>query len=393
MAENSPINTNQNIEELENLESLEKRFSDLSTKLAEKKEEYRKDVEEISKIKELISELKKDIEVKEKESLLEENLEKSLSNKEKTIVEEEMKKSSLESFEPKEVKTDIKKYLVNSIVKYFSSGFHTPKKLEPIIKKIRGKALLGTAILSMWVSGGETKSIESSELNYKGPEGKNLLLPTNNKSLLEGMGGKKIENIDSETYESLSPNAQIVYLYSLSNIDSSFVIVDKPRAEMYIIGKDKKMIAQFPILLGKAKGENINMADVDTDEPGPYATTPAGEYRIGQNRDSINQKSFKLYKGKIFSIYGTENLAMHITYPPELEKRTKALNTPSVEDNRLSWGCINVDEKNFDKYIQGKISENAILFVTPDDEQTYFLDPKNGKVEKKIAMVNDHNPN
>ncbi|MEI7810492.1 MAG: hypothetical protein WCI41_02965, partial [bacterium] len=49
-----------------------------------------------------------------------------------------------------------------------------------------------------------------------------------------------------------------------------------------------------------------------------------------------------------------------------------------------SWGCINVSQENFDKYLAGNVTENTTLFITPDDP-SLAVNPKTGKLEKGTA--------
>ncbi|MBP6005620.1 hypothetical protein KA531_01820, partial [Candidatus Saccharibacteria bacterium] len=60
-------------------------------------------------------------------------------------------------------------------------------------------------------------------------------------------------------------------------------------------------------------------------------------------------------------------VGLHIVYQGELEKRTKALNTPTIKDNRLSWGCINVDEKIWDDSIAPIVDNGLEIIITRDN--------------------------
>lgn len=353
------------------------------TELLKLEEEYNKKKkkydEKVSNLEQKIQKLEEELsQTKEKKQEI--LIQKDLTKEEKEQIKKEMEESTPANFESEEVKINPEIFLKNEIVKSVSGGFNFSDRMKAIINKVRGKTLLGIAILSIWADMGNTQASNDVNINPRDAKIKNIMTTISARQMLNGLSGKKIENIDIDTYEQLSSNAQLIYLYSVANIDSSFVIVDKPRAEMYVINKDKKLIGKFPILLGKTKGEQPNISDTNTETPGANTTTPAGIYKIG--RDSISTDGIKTYKGKIFSIYNSNNLAIHITYPPEKEKRDKALNTLDIEDNRISWGCINIDEENFDKYLKNNISENATLFITPDNEN-FVLNPQTKKLEAK----------
>ena len=89
---------------------------------------------------------------------------------------------------------------------------------------------------------------------------------------------------------------------------------------------------------------------------------------------------------------GSVDLGIHMTYPRELAQRTMALESETPTDNRMSWGCINISEENFIKYL--KYRNITKLYISPDDPNYYILNPETGKLElakevnTNIAYVN-----
>jgi len=67
-----------------------------------------------------------------------------------------------------------------------------------------------------------------------------------------------------------------------------------------------------------------------------------------------------------------------------LDSLARGIAVPSTA--RKSWGCINIDEENFDKYIKGNISENAVLFIIPDDPG-FAINPGTGKLESVSVAI------
>jgi len=166
----------------------------------------------------------------------------------------------------------------------------------------------------------------------------------------------------------------------MENINDSYLIIDKPSATMFVFNNSKELVATFPVLLGQTKGESPNTADSDSDVA-INATTPAGKYKMGEmGITDINKNDSILYHGRIISLLGGGGLAMHVTYPLELQKRTRALNTPTAEDNRMSWGCINISPENFDKFIRPYFAKgDQIIFITSDNP-TLCINPVDGKI-------------
>ncbi len=340
------------------------------------KEEIPKETEKITTETEVIKsteilETQEVVEQKQEEKLVE-----SLSKEEIKTVQEEIKTSTLEKFEPEQVKTNLGLFLRNQVVK-LASGFKVSEKMKAISLKMRRGVLLGTGILVLWPSalGKEGKTVLPENVNGK-------VTTISHEKVAKVALEQDKKTIDASFYYKLSPSAQEIYLYSFKNIvDSSFLILDKPTATMYVIGKDKNLIGSFPVLVGKTKGEAPNRSDVDSDLAGPHATTPAGKYKIG--RKEINRSDYVEYQGKIFSIYGSDDLGIHMTYPGEYAKRTKALNTPTSDDNKATFGCVNADKENF-KYLDN-LPENTTLFITTDDPNL-SLNPQTGKIGKQTLV-------
>ena len=364
---NKELKLSQKKDEEDYLASLEKeKTSPENTAEVEITKEEAVNVEKIPKKNEALSDVDKVIE--------------EIPNEEKKIIEKAMEEDTPMEFESPKVKTNYKDFIKNNIVKLVS-GFKISSKIKNIIERNAKKILMTTAVLTLWTSGNsfvKPSDVEGDIFSLKKKE----VLDTVNKTL---------EISDVETYNKLSENGKRIYLYASSKIEGSYVIVDKPSATLSIIGADKKLIGQMPVLLGQTRGETPNMSDPESDTA-VQATTPAGKYtllRLAGEEDLIT------YKGKVFSLCGSDALALHITYPPEKEKRTEALNTPTSEDNRMSWGCINIDEKMWAKYIEGKIKDRgAYVFITPDNP-IMSLNPETGKVEKGnynfLAMNNINN--
>lgn len=309
------------------------------------------------------------IEKKQEQQLVE-----SLTPEEVRVAEEEMRASTPLSFEPEKTKTDIGLFLRNQVVK-LASGFDISERMRSITKKIRKGVLLSTGILVLWPSVlGNGNRVAYTPDNVTGK-----VTSISEESLKQNTPEQSGKVFDMETYNKLPPGAKNIYLYA-TNLDSSYVIVDKPTATMFVIGKDKKLMSSFPVLLGKVKGEAPNRADAESDSPGLFATTPAGKYTM--SRRLMLEKTYLEYdEGRIFNFLGGDGLSLHSIYPKELKQRTRAMNTPDIEDNRLSWGCINITRENFDRYFTGlNNAEGRVIFITPDNVN-YALNPETGKVE------------
>ncbi len=191
---------------------------------------------------------------------------------------------------------------------------------------------------------------------------------------------------DITVYDSLSTQGKQVYLdicagtYKFENgeeYNKPYIIIDKQTAKEYVFNNDNTLVACFPVLLGATEGDGPNRAHPSTDTPGSQATTPMGEFDFTYGGSSDAEST---YEGRYFAILGASlvagvTLAMHQTYPGELKARTKALDSQTIEDNRVSWGCINADQKVFDQYLLPTFNKSSVykIFILPDSPDQVFV--------------------
>lgn len=408
---------------IEKTETLEEKIKRIETEVKIEREKLEKVNARIKEIEEQLKNLLKKPKEK-KESIIEETPTSTVNDifideKLNEIIksenfEEEMENSTPENFEPEEVKTDKNLFLKNSLVKSVSGmNLKISENLKKITKKIKSKALLGVAILGLFTgTSGDNKktsyvvpnkNIDNSKntvsiINKEKLEEKNLQKYlsafhikdfTQLEQIKKDIGIKEFNqiekitnNIDTSLYNKLTPEARKIYLYCLTNIDHTYYIVDKPTATIYAINSNGKGIASSPVILGATKGEIPNTADTEKPLYNQIATTPAGKFElIHSDIDST------IYKGKSLALLGTDYLAIHIVYPDpeEYKKRIKALKTSTPNDNRISWGCINVSENFWTSSIAPYAKNGSTIFITPDYQSTTTLDPSTGKIERTNA--------
>ncbi|HJV95757.1 MAG TPA: hypothetical protein VJ608_06960 [Albitalea sp.] len=146
------------------------------------------------------------------------------------------------------------------------------------------------------------------------------------------------------------------------NQGQRFLIVDKRRAHLFVFDSSGLLRGDAPVLLGLARGDDTvpgigdrPLAQVRPEE----RTTPAGRFvgELGRN----------LHEDVVWVDYDAA-VSMHrvITNNPA-EHRLRRLATPTVADNRVSYGCINVPAAFFDEWVRPAFdSARAIIYVLPD---------------------------
>jgi len=147
------------------------------------------------------------------------------------------------------------------------------------------------------------------------------------------------------------------------NRGMSFVIVDKMDAKVFVFYADGRLRGAAPALLGMALGDdaipgigNRVMSSIRPEE----RTTPAGRF--------VAYLGINFYRKDILWVDYEGAVSLHrvVTNKPA-ERRLERLATPSPLDNRISYGCINVPAKFFDKVVKPAFTKTmGIVYVLPE---------------------------
>ena len=147
------------------------------------------------------------------------------------------------------------------------------------------------------------------------------------------------------------------------NRSMPFAIVDKTDAKVFVFDADGRLRGAAAALLGLARGDDavpgIGERPMSSIRPGER-TTPAGRFVAALGRNA--------HEKEILWVDYDLAVSMHpvITTNPK-EHRLHRLNTPTPQDNRISYGCINVPAKFFDKVVRPAFTgTNGIVYVLPE---------------------------
>src|SRR3982751_1338108 len=164
----------------------------------------------------------------------------------------------------------------------------------------------------------------------------------------------------------LSGDARTIADWVLATRDAKglpFLIVDKPHATVSAFDASGHLLASAPALLGLARGDDSvpgigerRIADIKPHE----RTTPAGRFaaELGSNTGGED----------ILWVDYDAAVSMHRVRPVKAsERRLERLASPSAEDNRISYGCINVPAAFYDAFVKPLfLPKNGIVYVLPD---------------------------
>lgn len=142
-----------------------------------------------------------------------------------------------------------------------------------------------------------------------------------------------------------------------------FVIVDKPGAQLYLFDGVARLQAHTPVLIGSARGDLTApglglkaIADVLPAE----RTTPAGRFNgeLGHN----------LTGEEVVWVDYEAAVSMHrVRLHKPAERRAERLASASLDDNRISYGCVNVPAAFFEaRLLPVFATRSAVIYVLPD---------------------------
>ena len=189
---------------------------------------------------------------------------------------------------------------------------------------------------------------------------------------------KYINNIDSDEKKIIEFNKNN-YLYNY------YGIVDKKTCTLKIYDKSGKVIDSYVVGVGETIGDGRpqialhEARDINSKNHSLVKynkLSPAGHFVLDESSPSAEKpcyKSDKDGKVKIMSLKGDNcgmddgQEAIHMTYKPEYEKRSKAIRTKTLTDNRMSFGCINLLEEDYDR-MHSYLQEGHHLYILPEED-------------------------
>ena len=143
----------------------------------------------------------------------------------------------------------------------------------------------------------------------------------------------------------------------------AFVIIDKKDARVYVFTPDGKLKDSAPALLGSARGDDSfpGIGDKPLKEIQPHEkTTPAGRFIAEPGRNANNED--------IVWVDYDAAVSMHRIRPTNIaERRLERLASLTTDDNRISFGCVNLPVTFFENVLSPTVQKyGAIVYVLPE---------------------------
>lgn len=142
-----------------------------------------------------------------------------------------------------------------------------------------------------------------------------------------------------------------------------FVLVDKKNTRVFVFNADGTLRGATPVLIGAATGddsiEGIGSRPIALVEP-HERTTPAGRFEGERGRNASGED--------VVWVDYDAAVSMHRVRANEpAERRLERLASPQTDDNRISYGCINVPVDFYEATLKPAFaSSKGVVYVLPE---------------------------
>lgn len=152
-----------------------------------------------------------------------------------------------------------------------------------------------------------------------------------------------------------------------------YIVIDKQNASLFLFGADGDLLGQAPVLLGVGIGDDSSpgVGAKSLAEIGPAErTTPAGRF-VAKFGRALGHHS-------VLWVDYADSVALHaVITTNKKEHRLERLRSPTAEDNRISFGCINVGTAFYTKKLRPLFKgKGGIVYTLPDTKSLDDVFPR-----------------
>ena len=150
---------------------------------------------------------------------------------------------------------------------------------------------------------------------------------------------------------------------SADNAALPFVIVDKVESRVYVFNAQGQLLGAAPALVGLASGDEsvpgIGTRQMSSIKP-EERTTPAGRFVASLERS--------LHGDEILWVDYDAAIALHrVITTVRTERRLERLASQTPAEHRITYGCINVPAKFFDKVVLSAFAgRKGVVYILPE---------------------------
>jgi len=143
-----------------------------------------------------------------------------------------------------------------------------------------------------------------------------------------------------------------------------YIIVDKNAARAFLFDAEGKRLTDAPVLIGRTVGDDASpgIGAKSIAEIGPKEkTTSAGRF--------LAKFGWAGGRHQVLWVDYANSIALHTIPPRNREHRTERMLSPTIADNRITFGCINVPKVFYYKGVHPLFREKGgYVYVLPDSK-------------------------
>ena len=164
---------------------------------------------------------------------------------------------------------------------------------------------------------------------------------------------------------SSEPVAQVTswVLGSGDNGGLPFIVIDKVAADVFVFNAQGQLVGATPALLGLTPGDDSTpgVGDRELSAISPKdRTTPAGRFVAKFGTASGSRKV-------LWVDYATAISLHPVITSNKKERRLQRLKSPSADDNRITFGCINVPASFYAKVVRPLFNRTiGVVYILPE---------------------------
>jgi hypothetical protein len=166
--------------------------------------------------------------------------------------------------------------------------------------------------------------------------------------------------------EDASPDVQHMANWVVNSRDNQamyFVILDKLNTKVFVFDSNGTLRGASPVLIGAAKGDD-SVADVGAKPvhsvQSHERTTPAGRF-VGEPGRNANGEDI------VWVDYDAAVSMHRVRTHEKTEQRLQRLATATTQDNRISYGCINLPVAFYEGVLQPAFNQSyGVIYVLPE---------------------------
>jgi hypothetical protein len=152
-----------------------------------------------------------------------------------------------------------------------------------------------------------------------------------------------------------------------------YIVIDKRAAALFLFDRYGAPMGEAPVLIGVGVGDDSSpgVGAKTLAEIGPAErTTPAGRF--------VARYGLAFGHTRVLWVDYPDSVAIHAVITTHKEEhRIERLLSPTPDDNRITFGCINVSAAFYDRRIRPLFSRNGgVVYVLPDSKSVDEVFPR-----------------